>query len=70
LGSDGLGHLLQADRAWHFRAPKRRGLGEIKVEVEAAELMLILEGIDLAGARRRQRWEPKKKLENSVTAQR
>jgi len=29
--------------------------------VEAAELGLILEGIDLAGARRRQRWEPKRK---------
>jgi transposase len=26
------------------------------VEVEAAELMLLLEGIDLAGARRRPRW--------------
>jgi transposase len=26
--------------------------------VEAAELALILEGIDLAGARRRPRWEP------------
>jgi len=26
--------------------------------VEAAELTLILEGIDLAGARRRPRWEP------------
>jgi transposase len=32
-----------------FRVPKRRGLGEVKVEVEAAELMLILEGIELAG---------------------
>ncbi len=28
------------------------------VEVEAAELGLILEGIDLAGARRRARWRP------------
>ncbi|PRP92415.1 IS66 Orf2 like protein [Enhygromyxa salina] len=36
-----------------FRAPKRPGLGEVKVEVEAAELMLILEGIELAGPRRR-----------------
>ncbi len=26
--------------------------------IEAAELALILEGIDLAGARRRPRWEP------------
>lgn len=27
------------------------------VEIEAAELMLLLEGIDLAGARRRARWQ-------------
>jgi len=26
--------------------------------IEAAELALIVEGIDLAGARRRRRWEP------------
>lgn len=52
-----------------FRAPKRRGLGDVKVEVEAAELMLILEGIDLAGARRRQRWQPSKIVEKPVTLQ-
>ena len=28
------------------------------VEVEAAELMLLLEGIELAGSRRRERWVP------------
>lgn len=28
--------------------------------MEAAELVLIIEGIDLAGARRRPRWEPRK----------
>jgi transposase len=28
--------------------------------IEAAELGLIVEGIDLAGARRRRRWEPRK----------
>lgn len=28
------------------------------VEMESAELGLILEGIDLSGARRRSRWEP------------
>lgn len=50
-----------------FRPPHRRGLGDAKVEIEAAELMLILEGIDLAGAQRRPRWEPKKKPENAVT---
>lgn len=30
------------------------------ITIEYAELMLILEGIDLAGARRRPRWEPRK----------
>lgn len=29
-----------------------------KIEVEAAELALILEGIDLSGAKRRKRWTP------------
>jgi hypothetical protein len=29
--------------------------------IEAAELALIVEGIDLAGARRRARWQPSKK---------
>ena len=28
--------------------------------IEAAELALVIEGIDLAGARRRPRWEPRK----------
>jgi transposase len=32
------------------------------VEMEAAELALILEGIDLRGARRRARWVPSAKL--------
>lgn len=34
-------------------APEQR-----HVELEATELALLLEGIDLAGARRRPRWEP------------
>lgn len=32
----------------------------VVTSMEAAELALILEGIDLAGARRRPRWEPRK----------
>ena len=32
--------------------------GARHVELEATELALLLEGIDLAGARRRPRWEP------------
>lgn len=38
-----------------FRCPEGRGP---RIEVEAAELGLLLEGIDLRGARRRVRWSP------------
>jgi transposase len=34
--------------------------------MEAAELALIIEGIDLAGARRRPRWEPRKTAPTQV----
>lgn len=36
--------------------------------IEAAELALIVEGIELAGARRRPRWEPAKKSAEKVRA--
>ncbi len=36
--------------------------------MEAAELALIVEGIDLAGARRRARWEPRKAEPPSSTS--
>lgn len=35
------------------------------VELEASELALILEGIDLSNARRRPRWEPSPKWANA-----
>ena len=35
--------------------------------IEAAELALILEGIDLAGARRRPRWEPQSRAVQPTT---
>lgn len=41
-----------------FRLPWDRERVDAAVEMEAAELGLILEGIDLAGARRRARWTP------------
>ena len=41
-----------------FRLPWERERIDAAVEMEAAELGLILEGIDLAGARRRARWTP------------
>ena len=40
-----------------FRVPEAKP-GERSVAMRAGELALILEGIDLAGARRRPRWEP------------
>lgn len=41
-----------------FRFPGATTEGARSVTLEAAELALILEGIDLRGARRRARWEP------------
>lgn len=42
-----------------FRPSFSKDDGKLAVsEVEAAELALIIEGIDLAGARRRPRWQP------------
>lgn len=47
-----------------FRMPWRGGEAPAaSVEMEAAELALILEGIDLAGARRRARWTPPEKID-------
>lgn len=45
-----------------FRLPWDRARTDATVEMEAAELGLILEGIDLAGARRRARWTPAEKV--------
>lgn len=43
-----------------FRLPweREKAQEQASVEMEAAELALILEGIDLRGARRRPRWVP------------
>lgn len=40
-----------------FHAPLREGALTVS-DIEPADLALILEGIDLAGARRRPRWRP------------
>ncbi len=42
-----------------FHLPRTPRPGARHVEMEAAELMLMLEGIDLRGARRRERWAPR-----------
>jgi len=41
-----------------FRLPWERETTGPHVEMEAAELALVLEGIDLRGAKRRPRWSP------------
>ena len=40
-----------------FKLPWEQSSGAVH-EIEAAELALILEGIDLSGAKRRPRWNP------------
>lgn len=45
-----------------FHLPTTPALGARHVEIEATELGLMIEGIDLKGARRRARWEPQKGL--------
>jgi transposase len=41
-----------------FRLPTGITPGTARVEVESADLVMLLEGIDLTGARRRRRWIP------------
>ena len=44
-----------------FQPPWERDVTSATVEMEGAELQLILEGIDLRGAKRRPRWSPTEK---------
>jgi transposase len=57
---DRTGFVVYAKRLargrFHFRWVQTEGATH--VEVEAAELALMLEGIDLAGSKRRSRWQP------------
>jgi len=43
-----------------FKMPRIALAGAAHIEMEAAELALVLEGIDLRDARRRPRWSPAK----------
>jgi transposase len=45
-----------------FKVPGVPAAGQPYVEMNAAELSLILEGIDIANARLQKRWNPKKKV--------
>ena len=58
------GYLLVYKRLeqGRFHLPTAPLAGERHIRIEAAELGLMLEGIDLRGARRRKRWSPQKVL--------
>ncbi len=62
LWYDHNGFALYAKRLerGRFRLPEV-GAGAQKLSMRAAELALILEGIDLSGAKRRKIWEPVRK---------
>lgn len=45
-----------------FRLPMAPRPGWRHIEIEATELALMMEGIDLRGAKRRKRWVPQKRL--------
>ncbi len=42
-----------------FKLPRQAGAGSQHIQVDATELAIMLEGIDLRGAKRRPRWSPK-----------
>lgn len=48
-----------------YRVPWENADG--RISVEAAELLLVLEGIELKGARRRDRWTPRSDLTRALT---
>ena len=54
------GYVLTTKRleVGRYRVPRESEHGHLMLE--AAELLLVLEGIDLTHARRRKRWSPKK----------
>lgn len=49
-----------------YRVPWENAEG--RVAIEAAELLLVLEGIELKGARRRDRWSPRSDLTRTHTS--
>lgn len=58
------GYLLLFKRLEHgrFKLPRAPLPGRRHLEMEAADLTLMMEGIDLRGARRRKRWSPQNPL--------
>jgi transposase len=59
---DRSGHCILAKKLERgkFKIPREVGDDVTHIEVESAELGLMLEGIDLRNAKRRKRWEPQK----------
>jgi transposase len=51
-----------------FRLPWKEEVARAHIEMEAAELALILEGIELAGAKRRPRWSKREKIDMPASA--
>ena len=49
-----------------FRVPWESANG--RLAIEAAELLLVLEGIELKGARRRDRWAPRSRVARSSSS--
>jgi transposase len=54
---DGYVLIMKRLEKGHFRTPWRSDQGH--VVLEAAELLLVLEGIDVSRAKRRERWSPR-----------
>jgi len=55
-----------------FRVPSDPSAGQKHVEMDAAELALILEGIDLVATKKRPRWNPRRRQEvrrSSISAE-
>lgn len=63
------GFCLVAKRleAGTFRRVKRADNGSPYIEIDAAELMFVLEGIEVTVIRRRRRYTPKQESRTSVT---
>jgi transposase len=64
------GYLLLYKRLerGRFHLPLAPRPGERHIEIEGAELALMIEGIDLRGARRRKRWTPSQNVIEPVGA--
>jgi len=58
------GYLLLYKRLEHgsFKLPREALPGQRHLEMDAADLALMMEGIDLRGAQRRKRWSPQNSL--------